>query len=115
MIADRPMFYRRNGTPYPPSPDPAIAWAVDFEVSDRHLGKHRSIYGELISTVWLGLDHNLLGSVPLIFESMVFGRGGERTQRRYSTEAQAIAGHAQLRRQTLVPPPLRRFFFDGWD
>ena len=53
-----------------------------------------------ISTVWLGLDHNLLGHVPLIFETMVFdenadglGRYDDLEMQRYTTECQALLGH----------------------
>lgn len=50
-----------------------------------------------VSTVWLGLDHRHLiteGSRPLVFETMIFGGplGGEMW--RYSTEEEALAGHA---------------------
>ena len=52
-----------------------------------------------VSTVWLGLNHNLFGTgPPLIFETMVFGGPPEIDEKleRYSTEAEAIAGHAQM-------------------
>ena len=49
-----------------------------------------------ISTVWLGLDHNLWsGGPPLIYETMVFPGGTYRELycERYATEEQARAGH----------------------
>lgn len=47
-----------------------------------------------VSTVWLGLDHqHTPGGPPLIFETMVFGGENDDYCRRYSTEAEAIAGH----------------------
>ena len=57
----------------------------------------------LISTVWLGLDHSLGNSErPLIFESMCFFSEdgdydwlGELCER-YSTEAEALAGHEAM-------------------
>lgn len=51
-----------------------------------------------VSTVWLGLDHSYDGGPPLIFESMVFGHRHplDQVQRRYSTEAEALAGHKTL-------------------
>jgi len=56
--------------------------------------------GWLVSTVWLGLDHRLLGGgPPLIFETMVFAPGyrqdwmPEEYCERYPTEDAAIAGH----------------------
>jgi hypothetical protein len=48
----------------------------------------------LVSTVWLGLDHNVLGKAPLIFETMVFeGERDDLEMQRYSTEKQALLGH----------------------
>lgn len=72
-----------------------------------------------VSTVWLGLDHGWYRehpSPPIIFETMVFtddtnaetGFRDDFDQRRYSTEAEAIAGHqetCQLVRATLLDPP----------
>lgn len=51
----------------------------------------------LISTVWLGLDHSFGYGPPLIFETMVF-KGGESDLdcERYSTEEEALAGHAAI-------------------
>lgn len=43
-----------------------------------------------VSTVWLGLNHNFFGGVPLIFETMVFP-GNEMD--RYTTLEQAKVGH----------------------
>lgn len=52
----------------------------------------------LVSTVWLGLDHSFHGGEPIIFETMVF-RGpddfAEELGRRYATEQEAKAGHAE--------------------
>ncbi|MEV6014724.1 hypothetical protein [Streptomyces sp. NPDC051997] len=50
-----------------------------------------------VSTVWLGTNHNFTGDgAPIIFETMVFGSGdGDQYMRRYSTEEQANAGHAE--------------------
>lgn len=53
----------------------------------------------VVSTVFLGLDHNFDGGPPLLFETMVFlhGRGTrEYDMRRYSTIEQARAGHEAL-------------------
>lgn len=56
--------------------------------------------GWLISTVWLGIDHNFGGSPPLIFETMVFRPSGDGSTslddvycRRHYTEEQAMDGH----------------------
>jgi hypothetical protein len=49
-----------------------------------------------VSTVWLGLDHSWDDGPPLIFETLVFGGPLDGEMERYSTEAQAIAGHAAM-------------------
>ena len=53
----------------------------------------------LVSTVWLGLDHGHTGGAPVIFETMVFADGDtarDEWARRYKTEAEAEAGHAEI-------------------
>lgn len=54
----------------------------------------------LVSTVWLGLDHRFTDEgPPLIFETMVFDQSRDEDSwselycERYSTEAEALAGH----------------------
>lgn len=55
-----------------------------------------------ISTVWLGINHRFTSDgPPMIFETMIFGPAElapaslEGYQRRWSTEAQALEGHAE--------------------
>lgn len=54
--------------------------------------------GVHVSTIWLGLDHGDGAGPPVIFETMVFpeDENAERDQERYSTEAEALAGHAAM-------------------
>jgi hypothetical protein len=52
-----------------------------------------------VSTVWLGLNHQWGDGPPLIFETMVFGAaelGLDQWCERYSTKAQAVAGHERV-------------------
>lgn len=51
-----------------------------------------------VSTVWLGLNHQYGDGPPLIFETMVFPEGSwsEDDCDRYSTLAEAEAGHARM-------------------
>lgn len=116
MFEYRPMYYRRDGTPYPPGLRGLIAWGLEFEsIENKIVDCTMTIYNEDVSTVWLGLDHGFLNDRPLIFETMVFSRHGVRNiQLRYATEAEAHRGHVKVWFQTLVPPPLRRFFFEDW-
>lgn len=52
----------------------------------------------LVSTVWLGCNHNFTGDgPPIIFETMVFGGGYEEMDlRRYATFDEARQGHADM-------------------
>ena len=49
-----------------------------------------------VSTVWLGLNHAWGDGPPLIYETMVFGGDHDQLQNRYSTRAQAEAGHKAI-------------------
>lgn len=72
----------------------------DREVDHRRVAQ--TTVGDIwVSTVWLGLDHSLLGrGAPMIFETLcqntVTGEWLTDTMTRYSTEAEAIAGHDQI-------------------
>lgn len=70
-----------------------------------------------VSTVWLGIDHGY-GDIPVIFETMVFPMSENASTadfstdqhcERYTTEADAIRGHAEtvtaLRNGTLNQTP----------
>lgn len=91
-------YYDRQGVPI----ISVDAWAQMFEhFETRRVGATHLPNGFLVSTVWLGLDHNHWspGNPPIIFESMVFRdcRDAESyCQVRYATEEEAIAGHERL-------------------
>jgi hypothetical protein len=76
-------------------PCDAMTWARWFEDA----GKERivaltEITPEVrVSTVFLGLDHSFGGPVPLVFETMIFGGEHDEDQWRYTTWAEAVAGH----------------------
>lgn len=52
-----------------------------------------------VSTVWLGLNHNVVGEPIFIFETMIFHQDDDETdklhlfQERYSTLTEAVNGH----------------------
>lgn len=62
-----------------PEPDP-LKWAFWFETADRIVARDE-IGSGLVSTVFLGLDHNHMrhvhGGPPILFETMIFADGGE--------------------------------------
>ncbi len=88
-------YYDRQGKPME-----MMDWAKRLE-TDRRVAVTTLPDGHWVSTVWLGLDHSFTpGGPPLIFETMVFppkGEGmGDLDCDRYSTEAEALAGHERM-------------------
>lgn len=90
-MTSRSLYYDREGKPI----DDLVEWG-------RLLGdlKYRVVEavesdGVRVSTVWLGIDHSHGEGPPLIFETMIFGGPHDGYQERYSTEAEARAGHAE--------------------
>jgi len=49
-----------------------------------------------VATVWLGFDHSFRSAQPVLFETMVFGGRMDQYSRRYSTEDEALSGHARV-------------------
>ena len=81
-------------------------WAALFEdFGYRQVARTVTTKGKIISTIWLGLDHNFSQKgPPLIFETMVFGGEGDFDDLdcdRYATEEEALAGHAAMERKWL--------------
>lgn len=51
----------------------------------------------IVSTVFLGLDHNYHDAgPPILFETMVFGGPLDGTCERYTTRGEALHGHADM-------------------
>jgi hypothetical protein len=117
MRCDGRRYYRRDGTAYAEGFAGMLMWAKDYEdPALQRVVLSRSMYGERISTVWTGLNHQWSEGEPLIFETMIFPRTGvEIYVGRYSTEAQALREHRRLQLQTLVPWSwLRAILFSNW-
>jgi hypothetical protein len=71
-------------------------WAASFNDTDnRRIGEDH-IGNQVVSTVWLGLNHNFGDGTPLIFETMVFGGPHDQFQDRYHTEQEALEGHQRV-------------------
>jgi hypothetical protein len=79
-------------TPVPATPEAWTAWerAADCQVALTIIAPHL-----LVSTVFLGLDHERLpGRPPLVFETLVIRDGHDGEYVRYSTWDAAVQGHA---------------------
>jgi hypothetical protein len=70
-----------------------ITWAKWFEKADRNVKRTTLPDGVLVSTIFLGLDHNFLNGAPILFETMIFGGEHDQWCDRYETWEQAEAGH----------------------
>jgi hypothetical protein len=109
----RPQWYRRDGTPYT-GPNAMVESSADLGNFEYKVVKQEFLWwGAWLSTVWLGLDHRWGKGPPLIFETMLFTPfqypsfiygekvhifRGELDCERYSTEEEAIEGHAQMKK-----------------
>jgi len=73
-LRQRPTHYHRDGTPILDNElMPAWKqWALLFETENRSVGSTKTLYGERLSTVFLGLDHAWGGGPPILFETMLF-------------------------------------------
>lgn len=81
-------YFDRQGRPMG-----LMEWARAFEKNENKIVLQEKIGNVMISTVWLGLDHQFGHGPPLIFETMIFGGDHDEEQWRYSTEAEAMDGH----------------------
>jgi len=85
-----------------------MTWGRWMQTADRRVGITR-VNGHRVSTVFLGLDHSFSDDDPaLLFETMVFkGESSADLEcERYSTWAEAEAGHAAMVAKYTVTPPL---------
>lgn len=77
-----------------PVPATMMAWARFFEDRDKCRVARDEIDGVVISTVFLGLNHQWIDGPPLIFETMIFGGQHDDWMQRTSTWAEAEETHA---------------------
>jgi hypothetical protein len=72
-LRGRAMYYNRDGTPMT-GPDATLEWAKMFEDGEgRKVAVDKTLYGERLSTVFLGLDHSFMSpGPPILFETMLF-------------------------------------------
>lgn len=81
------------GDPHP-EPDP-VKWAEWFAKTQRHVAM-TEIGCARISTVFLGLDHQLGEGPPLLWETLVFGGKFDGEMERWPTLNDAKNGHDSM-------------------
>lgn len=78
--------------------DNVLEWGRWFEGGHRILKQDTLSGGVLVSTVFLGLDHNFMGAGdPVLWETMVFNGRYDQYQERYSSQEAALRGHARIK------------------
>jgi len=75
-----------------------MTWARWFQANAaaRVVARTTVADGTVVSTVFLGNDHNFGDGAPILFETLVFRHGSGEGQERYHTRAEAEAGHEQM-------------------
>jgi hypothetical protein len=85
-------------TPRPATQEEASYFLMDNDKRRIAIDTIEASYGSVtVSTVFLPIDHRVLGDgPPLVFESLVFGGPLSDEMQRYSSWEEAEAGHAEL-------------------
>ncbi len=60
---------------------------------EKRIVKQEYIGDIKVSTVFLGLDHGWNSSVPVLWETMIFGGEHDQYQERYTSYEDAVEGH----------------------
>lgn len=69
---------------------------------DRHQTRETVAEGVDVSTVFLGLDHSFgMPGPPVLWETMIFGGPHDGYSDRYTSHADAMAGHEKAKRIAL--------------
>ncbi len=73
-----------------------MTWAKWSEDDSKRIVQQDTLPdGVKVSTVFLGLDHSFgMGGPPILWETMIFGGPHDDEQWRYTSHADALAGHA---------------------
>jgi len=73
-----------------------MTWAEQFRKIDNRRIAEDNFDGVQVSTVFLGLNHQMRAhGEPILFETMIFGGPLNNSRWRYSTYAEAERGHQQ--------------------
>jgi hypothetical protein len=79
------------------TPVPALAGEGAIDIDARRVA-YDTVGEAGVSTVFLGMDHSWGEGPPLLWETMIFGGDQDQYCARYTTYADAVAGHAKALR-----------------
>lgn len=92
------IYYILEGTKTRPEPD-RMAWALWMNEFENRVVQQTTIGDVFVSTVFLGIDHSLLGNgPPILFETLVNGGNyyDNEIVERYTTYEDAERGHRRI-------------------
>lgn len=98
----RPLHYILDAAGNPVPCDDVLEWGRWFEVAKNRIicqSKDEAAAAEdiLISTVFIGLDHNwAFSGPPILWETLVFGGPLDGEMDRYASKEAAVAGHQRM-------------------
>jgi hypothetical protein len=78
-----------------------FAWGRWLQEADRIVRRSVLEGGVVISTVFLGLDHDMGGEGPKLFETMILGGPEKNARRRYATWDEAEDGHIEMLKRAI--------------
>jgi len=86
-------YYDREGDPISYE-----EWLEKFETPGyQHIAKTELDGGVMVSTIWLGMNHQYNeGGPPIIFETIIFEGEHDQEMWRYSTFEEALADHHRI-------------------
>lgn len=90
----RPHRYILDEAGEPVPCDDIIEWARGFDMEHRRVAE-TVIDNVRVSTVFLGIDHAFDGGPPVLWETMIFGGEHDEYCDRYTSRADAVAGHTR--------------------
>ena len=96
-MRNRAGYYILGDDGEPVAVDDLKTWAQWYETHgpDRIVAK-TDTGNELVSTVFLALDHAFLEPGPILYETMIFGGEHDSRQWRYRNRHEALAFHDQV-------------------
>lgn len=85
--------------------DDVLEWARRFDQKTKRVAKDEVAPGVVVSTVFLGLNHQYGDGPPLIFETRIFGGDHDQDMDRCSTWEEAEEMHHRMVALAATPAP----------
>lgn len=92
---DRPHWYVLDAKGNPVVETDLLTWAAWADTANRAVAKTQVSEEVMVSTVFLGTDHQLGEGPALLYETMIFGGPEDGFQAKYSTREAALKGHEE--------------------